>query len=174
MAIDRFTKERFEATLPTHRTTGVQLWSCRGFIGGQYEYEIPVGPNVLIRIFSSIDSTGYARETAEDSIRFLLVDADGNLLGNKLQSYVTRVKGWEERVLAILRKMWEMGRIASKPCGRCSEQTRKVFVTKKNSPYEQDGKWYTNKGRSFVKCPKCEKFEWLTDAKEVKAPAAAA
>lgn len=170
MPIDRFSKARFEAALPTHKVTGDKLWNERGFIMGQFVYEVQVAANVFIQIFSSIDSSGYARDVAEDSIRFAMVDANGNLLSNKLQKYVTRVNGWEARVVAMLRKMWEMGRIAGKACDRCNNDTRGIFATKKDEPYEKDGKWYTNKGRLFTKCPRCYKFDWLTEAKEIEAP----
>ena len=156
MAIDKFTKERFEAVLPIHKVTGAKLWQERGFIGGQYEYEVQVSSNVLIKIFSSIDSSGYARDCGDDSIRFILIDANGEPLSNKLQNWVTRVPGWEARMTSMLRKLWEMGRKIAAPCARCNTQ-KKVFLCK-HGP---------NKGRRFVKCMRCGAFEWI-DAPKVK------
>jgi uncharacterized protein with PIN domain len=172
MAIDRFSKERFEAALPRTTAAGASLLRWVRFEGSQYVYKYRVGNNVFIQIYSSIDGTGFARECAEDSIRFVMTDANGQPLSNKLQSYVTRVNGWDRRVTEMFWKVWAMGEIAAKACDRCGESTRKVFMTKKDEPYTVDGKTVTNKGRLFVKCPKCNKFDWLTEAKEVKIQAA--
>lgn len=167
MAIDRFNQARFEAALPRTAQDGTQLARWRRFEGGQFIYRYGVSANVFINIYSSIDESGFARECAEDSIKFLLVDATGALLSNKLQKYVTRVHGWENRVVEMFWRVYAMARMIAAFCERCNEQ-RKIFMTKKDEPYQKDGKWFTNKGRLFVKCPRCGKFEWVTEPKEVK------
>jgi len=158
MAVDRFSKERFEAALPRIGEDGVAFRRFVRFEGNQFIYRYQITSTVFLTIYSSIDSTGLARETAEDSIRFTITDVNGSPLSNKLQTWVTRVKGWEARVVLMFERMLVMAKIAGTPC-HCGQSTRKVFIVKKDGP---------NKGRLFVNCPACGQFDWLTEPKEAR------
>ena len=170
MAIDRFNKERFEAALPKHKDLGHNLWAYGGF-QGEHFYSIHIGGDVYITVWSSLDVNGLAGDTGENSIRCYLVDHNNQPLGNKLQTYVTRVAGWENRLKDQLQQLWRMGKFIVPLCkgpvkvdGRviqgmtCNNQ-QKVFISKKEGP---------NKGRRFRKCDKCGEFVWL-DPEKVKA-----
>lgn len=121
--IDRFTKERFEGVLPLHKETGVRLWKFIGFLEGEFVYGIDVfvkrieKPWATIHIRSSVGQNGFAKETGKDSIR-LYIMRDGRPHGSKLSCYITRVTGWEERLLKQLRIMYK--RVKNlRPCEIC-------------------------------------------------------
>lgn len=169
MPIDRFTKQRFEDALPKHKELGHNLWTYGGF-EGEHFYNIHVGGDVYIRVWSSVDASGLAGDTGENSIRCYLVSHDNKPLSNKLQTYVTRVAGWEVRLKAQLTELWKMGRNIVTPCngpakvdgrivsGAFCHSQMKVFLCKNGQ----------HAGRHFRKCEKCGKFEWL-DQLKVKA-----
>lgn len=149
---ERFTKQQFEDTLPKSKKDGSQLWEHSGFVDGEFCYRIPVSDHVFITIRSSVKIDGYAAETGGDSIRCWLTDEVGLPLGNKIQKYVTRVPGWQERLTNMLRALYSLGRAASKPCPKCGCRV-KVFKVTNDGP---------NHGRMFLKCSvACGYFEWL-------------
>jgi len=157
MAIDRFTKEQFEAALPVRKDTGARLWELASQ-DREFVYRMHIGGDVYILIRSSVQMDGFAADTACDSIRCWLGHIDGSPLGNKLQAYVTRVKGWDVRLVDLLKRLWILGKKIVDPCTRCNVQ-KNVFLCKKEG---------ANKGRHFVKCPSCGSFEWLDAPKEAK------
>ncbi len=161
MATERFTREQFEAALPVHKVSGVPLWTAVGLQDGEYTYLVSITPLVSIKIRSSVDHTGFAATTGEDSIRLWLVDPKtAKPMGSKLSKFVTRVHGWDRRLVAQLRELWQYGK-AIAPCS-CGVATR-VFKVKAEGP---------NKGRFYVACPGQHPgrvFTWLTDAKATKA-----
>lgn len=150
MAIDRFTKQQFEAALPVRKETKEKLWYSRGLVAGEYEYGVRVSDGVHILIRSSVRADGLAGDTGEDSIRCFLTDDTGSAISNKLSAYVTRVPGWADRLKGQLRQLWAMGRQVAKPCEACGKR-RQVFVVKKAGP---------NKGRKFLRC-ECGSFQWI-------------
>lgn len=165
MAIDQFSKERFEAALPKHKDLGHNLWTYEGF-QGEHVYRLHIGGNVYVKIWSSIGPSGFADGTGENSIRCFLVNLMDEPLSNKLQTYVTRVAGWEGRLKDQLKQLWQMGQkivvlctepLRGNPGILCHTQ-KKVFMTK-NGP---------NKGRRFTKCSGCGAFEWIDEANTVK------
>jgi hypothetical protein len=135
MAIDRFTKDRFEEALPKNKKTGEPLWHDVGFENGEFTYGINVyrkmvnAPWVDIIIRSSVAMDSLARNTGEDSIRIFFM-RKGKPHGSKLSCYVTRVKGWEERLTKQLRIMYKRG-MDMEPCSICGEP--KAIFKKKNS-----------------------------------------
>jgi hypothetical protein len=151
MAIERFSKERFESALPTNKVTGEPLWVYDGLQAGEHCYKIPVAGKVVIYVRSTVREDGFAADTACDSIRCWLVDMNFNPLGNKTQKYITRVKGWNDRMIKALRTLWKLGKSISAPCSRCGGQ-RSVYKVMKDGP---------NQGRFFTTCPTCEGFDWL-------------
>lgn len=143
--IDRFTKERFEEVLPK------SLWVGHGLVAGEYQYAIPVpGPQSLVQITirSSVREDGLAATAGADSIRCWLTDKNGRPLANKTKAYVSRVPGWEERMLETLRELWRKG----KRIQICCNSPMGELTVKGNGP---------NKGRKFRKCRECNKFEWV-------------
>ncbi len=156
MTTEIFSAEQFEAALPKHRKTNEILWRSLGFKNGEMAYLVTIpGFHANIEIRSSIGTMGYARAAGEDSIRAWLVDSMGNSLGSKTQKYVTRVAGWDRRMLVMLRALAHVGRHV-KPCPVCSDLT-KVFKVKKEGP---------NKGRYFVACKDaCKQFSWIQPGK---------
>jgi hypothetical protein len=158
MPIDRFSKDRFEACLPVHKTSGESLWKrVTGMTSPDSEllYFIPVSENVRILIWSSINPwTEMADDVGENSIRCYLANRFNEPLSNKSQTYITRVKGWEVRLKDMLRDLWKMGMSIAQPCS-CGEQ-KKIFWCKKPGP---------NKGRRFITCEGCRKFDWFDKEK---------
>ena len=112
--IDKFSKDRFEAALPIHKDTGDQLWHDIGYINAEFVYGINIykkgykSPWVTIVIRSSVGINGFARDTGKDSIRLFFMR--GNVAhGSKLSHYITRVKGWEDRMTDQLRIFYRRG-----------------------------------------------------------------
>lgn len=144
--IDRFSREQFEAALPAG------LWSSIGCVDGEFQYRMEVNSAVFIVIRSSVRPDGYAAETGADSIRCWLVNAAGQPLAKKVQAYVTRVPGWQNRMLEVLRGLWRKAKTFHYCCGEVMRQN----VVKKDGP---------NKGREFRTCDRCGAFEWVEVAK---------
>ena len=63
--IDQFSKEQFEDALSTIHPDYASL----GLVNGEEVYTIPVNENARLSIRSSIDSSGYAADSGQDSIR---------------------------------------------------------------------------------------------------------
>jgi len=129
--IERFSKEQFEGALPVNKNTGEKMWIETGFYEGEYSYNIPIfigEKRIALMIRSSIDKTGYARSTGEDSIR-LYFTKNGLPHGSKLSCYITRVKGWQERLIKQLRIMYKRG-MSLRICPFCGEP-KAMFKSKK-------------------------------------------
>jgi hypothetical protein len=193
MAIDHFTREQFEAALPKASSTSlVPVWypgdwafylpGCSypkesSFVtDGEFMYSIPVktyprdlpylSRTVYIAIRSSVDPNGQSAEAGEDSIRLWLMSPGGPVAG-KLTKYITRVKGWEKRMITQLRTLYKIG-LSLKPCPTCGELMHAFTAGKgKDSMAKPE-----NVGRLFQKCCRvdargkgqhgCERsFEWI-------------
>jgi hypothetical protein len=155
MAIEQFSKDEFESALPVDKKDGSSLWREAGVESGEYTYKLPVREGVVIIIRSSVRSNGYAADCGKDSIRCWLAREDGSPMGNKVQSYVTRVRGWQDRMTVVLRELWTRALTAG-DCPNCGKPLS-IFKVKK------EGK---NKGRLFVKCWDCrdhDTFRWLDE-----------
>jgi hypothetical protein len=137
MAIDRFSKLRFEEALPTNKHTGEPIWKYIGFEKGEHVYAVPVKMGVEIHIRSSIGEDFYAASTGQDSIRFHLYK-DGKPFGSKISCYVTRVRGWENRMLDQLRILWKRA-TSTELCEYCNGP-KAVFKSR-------------NTGKLFQACP---------------------
>lgn len=165
MAIEQFTTDEFQAALP------VGAWKALGMIQGEQCYlvtpsDAPAGYAVLVR--SSIGQAGIADDCGEDSIRCILCKVNGEKItpiGNKAKRWITRVKGWQGRMMETLRHCKaQLARI--RPCPHCSAMVVPFTSHKKES-----------KGRAFVSCmnkPDCGKFfEWCDEPmKQVETPTA--
>jgi ssDNA-binding Zn-finger/Zn-ribbon topoisomerase 1 len=162
MAIDKFNQADFESALPAG------AWEALGMVQGEYTYfvkpsDAPPSYGVMVR--SSIGQSGIADDCGEDSIRCLLCKKDGDsvkVIGNKAKRWITRVKGWQGRLMETLRHCKaQLSRI--RPCPHCAA----VLI-----PFTAHTK--ENKGRAFVSCrnPDCGKFmEWCDEPiKQVETP----
>lgn len=103
MAIVRFTKEQFESALPNgvFKSEGIK------FDEYTYTWEFSTRPIRMV-VRSSVDSTGYARLSGEDSIRVYLeqkVLGVWRPLGKDKALWITRVPGWEARLTKTLKTL---------------------------------------------------------------------
>lgn len=153
MAVEVFTSEEFEAALPVHRETGKKLWERVGLVQGEETYRVIVTRDIFIEVRSSIGLNGRSADTGKDSIRAWLVDAEGQPLGSKVNSWTQRTSGWQGRLIDILRELWRQARKAGY-CPKCKIPNGVYQVKKKNK----------NRGRFFKKCRQCGGggWEWLT------------
>lgn len=149
MATEIFTKSEFEKALPRN-SQNVEVWESTGLQTGEYTYSIRINDSCAISIRSSVRANGHCADTGKDSIRAWLVGNDDKPVGSKVQSYVTRVSGWDARMVDMLRKLYLMGRNVKK-CSGCGSVT-KIFKVKKDGP---------NKGRLFTKCDCDGSFRWV-------------
>ena len=166
--VDHFTKEQFEAALP--RVDGVSAWTYAGQIQGEHCYLVPVrnlhGHCVAVMVRSSVHESGHSAGTGEDSIRCWLVNPeDHSPMSGKLSKYVTRVPGWEKRMLGTIRELYRLG-MKLRPCPVCGCMMS-LGKVKKDGP---------NKGRMFQSCRTQDKmrahgFDWVTDRALVPASA---
>ena len=154
--VEIFNREQFEAALPKHKVTGVNLWKSLGLYMGEYTYIVPVSVGVSIMIRSSIGSSGTSAETGEDSIRMWIVNPETlTPLGSKVSNYITRVPGWQNRLITQLRLLYTLANKV-RPCA-CGG-TVQILKVRKDGP---------NKDRLFTACStrdcKVTHFEWLGD-----------
>jgi DNA helicase-2/ATP-dependent DNA helicase PcrA len=134
MAIDRFTKVRFEdVVLPL----GAEPM---GMVNGEETYMIKLGRAKLI-IRSSVDHSGVAGSTGEDSIRVSLINEQNRPLCSNVKDYTTRVVGWEQRLTENIFQM--VGLLSqTKPCRVCGNLMN-IYRVEKPGP---------NKGKHFIAC----------------------
>ena len=154
MTIERFSKREFEAALPVDKKSGEILWRSVGLEFGEETYHIRVHEGVVIRVRSSVRADGLAAEASKDSIRcWLAAESDRKPLGSKVQAYVTRVTGWQDRMTKVLKELWKR----SLEAGDCPVCGKPLCIYK----VKKDGK---NKGRLFAKCwDHGNAFRWLDE-----------
>ena len=154
MTIERFSKREFEAALPVDKKSGEILWRSVGLEFGEETYHIRVHEGVVIRVRSSVRADGLAAEASKDSIRcWLAAESDRKPLGSKVQAYVTRVTGWQDRMTKVLKELWKR----SLEAGDCPVCGKPLCIYK----VKKDGK---NKGRLFAKCwDHGDAFRWLDE-----------
>lgn len=158
--IDHFTREQFEDALPKHKKTGESLWACAGLVDGEYEYYVIVGTvndKVQIEIRSSVGPNGRSANTGENSIRAYLTWFDKDTgtwkpLGSKVQKYVTRLPGWQNRLADMLRTLYRW-RLLAGNCPKCGKP-KGIFKSKTDA----------NPGRVYAKCLQHNHFEWIEKA----------
>lgn len=147
MPVEIITTAEFEAALPCERSTGKPLWEYAGIIQGERCYLIPVfgkggrdtGASLMVR--SSIDQTGLSAECGENSIRAWVVKrkvlpyrdhtgksmVDIEYLGTKVQKYVRRDPGWDQRLKTMLHKMYVLASNIQK-CRVCDNLTKLIRI----------------------------------------------
>lgn len=159
----RFSKEDFEKVLDDVVLSSDALsWEERGHVLGEYRYKVIIKEigslhKVVAEIGSSVGADGFAKGTGQDSIRVWLTEDSGLPIGNKIQRWVTRLPGWENRFSDMLKKVIEIGNLVQF-CTKC-DSMRKIFIVKKDSP---------NKGRLFMKCNCSDSFAWLDEFEQTE------
>jgi hypothetical protein len=147
MAVEIFTKEQFEQqALPKAKGTNKPLWESLGLIEGEYTYLVKVHgvDNIGIEVRSSVHSNGISAERGKDSIRCWIVDVvTKKPWGSKIGRWTTRITGWGERTLEVIRTLYSMA-LKITTCPHCKSERLKVFKVKKEGP---------NKGKLFLSCP---------------------
>lgn len=149
--IDRFSKLQFEAALPRDKKTGKPLWIHNGFVDGEYTYSVEVNKVARVRIRSTVTRDGFAKDTGEDSIRLwveVLTENGQYKPLPKIDSYTTRVKGWEKRMVDKIRELYAKGLAIKRTVPVC-EKCNKI------QPIWQIGAG-PNKDRWCSKCIDCE------------------
>lgn len=135
MATEKFSLEQFQKALPDGSKD-------LGIIKGEHVFSVPIDEKVCIHVRSSIDETGYAALSGDDSIRIFLVDAfDSQPIAPKIDAWTTRVAGWETRMNVKI-DMLKSYRQQSGNCKVCGEPLR---INRGNKP----GKFY---GKLFASC----------------------
>jgi DNA helicase-2/ATP-dependent DNA helicase PcrA len=107
MSTDKFSKTQFEDTLIIIATAKSLSWRMVGFVQGELRYTLHIRPDYQIQINSSIDHSGYAADTGENSIRVWLTNDQGKPLAKKEQAYVTRAPGWVTRLSKVIDQVLE-------------------------------------------------------------------
>lgn len=123
MSTERFSRQQFEAALPTDKNTNEPLWIYNGFDRGEETYVVPIKngsvKRVAILIRSSIKADGYAADTGEDSIRMWLVNSETEKpLAKKLDAYTKRTPDWDKRMVEKIRKLYKRG-LQMHNCPKC-------------------------------------------------------
>ena len=155
MPIERFSQTKFESALPRDKAEN-PLWERRGIVGHEYTYSVPIINGTVkrgeleIRIHSSVSQrTGLADGTGENSIRLYLFSPKYNKsLGKTESRWITRIPGWQERLIKQLRELYKRG-LKSSRCRKCGE-LQGVFTAKTAK----------NKGRQFRVCLDDECKKW--------------
>jgi hypothetical protein len=146
MATEIFTKKNFEAVL-----LGTQYLPL-GLDKGEWCYQIVVSGVARLEVRSSVTAGGYSDPTGENSIRVYVTDPYRKPLGEKLHRWITRTKGWQERLKETINILAHIaGQL--KYCKEC-KSVEKFYKVKKNGP---------NKGRFFKRCRCADKFTWIAD-----------
>ena len=159
MSIERFSVADFKAALPKSAL-------CEGMEYGELAYVVQVNDFARIKIRSSIDESGYAASTGQDSIRLWLEVQCGQSPPvwralKKQGEYTTRVAGWQKRMNEKMHVLIEMGVRVKRMIPVCEEcgQAQTAWFVKKDGP---------NNGRPMSKCFKHNKgFTWLDEEETV-------
>jgi len=113
--IDQFTTKEFEKAL-SGVLNGTPFKSL-GLTDGELAYTVPVtDTNKRIVVRSSIDHTGVAASTGQDSIRAWVeywYKDTWMALGKDSKAWTTRLPGWPERLQDRLRKCWKIAKADS-------------------------------------------------------------
>ncbi len=155
MTTEHFSKSQFEAALP-------KPWVSYLFSTEEYGYAVKLDDTTGVAVLSSVDFSGYAADTGDNSIRCWLVYQEYDIankpywevLGTKVVRWTTRMPGWQKRMNTVIDTLRGWRSIAG-DCPRCKEP-KHIFKTKQGP----------NTGRVFAKCTRCGNgFMWLTEGK---------
>lgn len=162
MTTDRFTVKEFETALASALKDEGLSFINKGVVAGEYRFKVTVKKlaqaDIDIEIASSITASGVADSAGDNSIR-LWLSSDGLPIGSKIQRWVTRIPGWQQRMKDQIERLVDMGN-AVNFCKKCNSM-EKIFIVKKDGP---------NKGRLFIRCNCVNKFEWLDETDQQPEP----
>lgn len=151
MTVDHFTVDQFDSIIKSIRAS-----SCHsGIIMGERIWYVPLDAQTQITVRSSIHVSGTSASSGDDSIRLWLSELnDGHARLGKVDTYTTRVAGWEHRLRVKIEYLASLRNLAG-DCARC-ENPLHIFLVAKDGP---------NKGRPFATCKNCSdeknNFFWL-------------
>lgn len=120
MAVEIFGIDEFEAVLPRF-TRKIEM--------DEYVYRIPLSPRAEIVVRSTISVKGISRGTGKDSIR-VWIEQDGRPFGSKDGNWITRTKGWQDRLIEKI-GLLVMRYERAGNCPTCGER-KAVFRSRKN------------------------------------------
>ena len=141
--IAQFDRETFEKALPVKRVASLspmvpapietKLWKPLGIVQGEYAYLVPVREPFSIMVRSSVRPDGVSAATGKDSIRCWIVNGNIQPWGSRIGRYITRVPGWEHRLIDTLRALWKMILLIDRcpivdNIEKCSEFARAVLI----------------------------------------------
>lgn len=166
MTIERFTKDQFERALG-----GIHV-GCEslGIEHGEETYAVPVTANARILVRSSVDSSGRAADTGDDSIRLYIQILKPDYrqptaplvwaaCGKKVDAYTQRTPGWADRMESKIRQLFERARLVLSPAHICPVCGR--------APWTGFVKSGANEGRPYASCSgtsnKMHHFQWLDE-----------
>jgi len=143
--IDQFSKSEFESAL----FAVYPLYQPLGLVDDEECYSLSVNDIARLVIRSSVDSSGFAASSGEDSIRLWLQVQLSNgkwqAVGKKADAYTTRVPGWAGRLEEKIRFLWPTLVKFQKPITDCPSCEAKRWP----NLVKKEGK---NQGRPFVSC----------------------
>jgi DNA helicase-2/ATP-dependent DNA helicase PcrA len=156
--IERFSLAEFEDALMTVPAEIKAL----GIVMGEETYEINLG-KAKLSVRSTVDKSGIAADTSEDSIRINLIGNDGKALVKRetlgFTTYTSRVKGWDKRMVDIINKFISIYSQSS-ICPVCAEPRT----------INRAGPSSKNPGRLFASCSDRSHpntFTWIDEKKVV-------
>lgn len=157
--IERFTENQFKDALFSLHPDYQEL----GLDSQEYCYAIEINSHCRLKIRSSIDSSGVAADTGQDSIRLWLEVWHPNNTGwqaasKKVDAYTTRVKGWEKRLEKKIGLLWDRAikvQQSVEICD-CGQVPKAVFIKKGQ-----------NAGRPFSVC-ECGKWKALDKPAKIR------
>jgi hypothetical protein len=148
MPIDTFNRMDFEAALP-------KPWQYAGIVRGEHCYLIRLDDKTAIWIRSSIGQYGVSAGVGADSIRLNLLERTNDEqdpwvpLAVKVDTYTTRVAGWQRRLNEKIEVLRHWRSAAGDHCG----VPRHIY--RSGQPKSQ--------GRIFAKCTVCgQGFIWIS------------
>ncbi len=132
-----FTKDDFEKRMKARINKTSDLFEFYGIIAGEYVFTMKVSDLAEVMIRSSVRLDGRAASTGKDSIRCWLVNPQTKeSIGSKVSKYITRVDGWEERLVIALRKLYKMGRFLK-------NERQGIYITKDGRLVLKEGDVWT-------------------------------
>lgn len=157
--IEKFSKEQFEQAL-----SNIHMgWESLGLDSGEETYFIPVNAQARLVVRSSVDKSGFAADTGEDSIRIWIQvyrpdwrnpqQLEWQACGKKVDAYTTRVPGWQNRMEDKIRILWDKAKTVRRPVNTCPKCGGSPWVG-----FAKNGK---NGGRPFASHRDCDYFTWL-------------
>src|SRR3990167_8323814 len=145
--VDQFTLDQFQSALDY---TFPGQYARVGVKDGEWVFRVYCDPLVAVEVRSSVHSNGLSAAAGQDSIRlWLVVSHDGKPLAPKIDTYTTRVAGWERRMAEKMEWLRAV-RISAGNCPDCGRPKQVFRSTTEKNP-----------NRLFAKCLAHNHFAWV-------------